>query len=411
MGNTAEVAKVEIPPVGLRVEPDLVDPCGEFVQIVFSLAAADDLTEARNQKVHRPDGASLLVLLHVKRFDLSRIVGNKEWASHHLLGEILLMLALQIRAPEGRILEGSLSFLQRLDRLGVAHPGEVRLHNLVETLEEAVEYPLVKEGHILRRLLEDGSENELDEALGKLHVALQITEGNLRLDHPELREMSGGVAVLRPEGGTKGVDPFQGGRVDLRVELTTDGEIGGATEKLLPPVTVGSLGHGGDPKEFSRPLGIACGDDRGVDVDEPALLEKPVDPVAQTVSHPGYGTEGVGSRSQVGYLTEILEAVPLFLHRVIRGSRTDELETGAGELDSLILPGRVDELSLNGDARPRGDRVEVVLDILFTLIDYDLEIGETGAVVKFEKADVLAVPFGPDPSMGSNRGARRNRAK
>lgn len=46
----------------------------------------------------------------------------------------------------------------------------------------------------------------LDETFRIVHVALKITKGHLRLDHPEFGEVTRCVRLLRAKGGTKGVD-------------------------------------------------------------------------------------------------------------------------------------------------------------------------------------------------------------
>jgi len=49
------------------------------------------------------------------------------------------------------------------------------------------------------------------------HVVLQVGERDLGLDHPELRQVPAGVAVLRPERGAEGVHAGQGARVVLHL--------------------------------------------------------------------------------------------------------------------------------------------------------------------------------------------------
>ena len=58
----------------------------------------------------------------------------------------------------------------------------------------------------LHAVLQQPLAAEADVVLGALHVVRQVAEGHLGLDHPELGQVARGVAVLRAEGGAKGVD-------------------------------------------------------------------------------------------------------------------------------------------------------------------------------------------------------------
>ena len=91
---------------------------------LFALAAADDLADSRRQHVHRGDGLAVVVAAHVERLDLLRIIRDDHRLPEELLGEVALVLALQIDAPVGGELEVLARFLQQLDRFGVRDPLE-----------------------------------------------------------------------------------------------------------------------------------------------------------------------------------------------------------------------------------------------------------------------------------------------
>ena len=79
---------------------------------------------------------------------------------------------------------------------------------------------------------EDGFEHSLLE----IHVVGEIRKGDLWLHHPEFRRMAGGIGVLRPEGGAKGVDLAKGKGHALPLQLAGDGQIGRLPEEILPEV-------------------------------------------------------------------------------------------------------------------------------------------------------------------------------
>ena len=60
-----------------------------------------------------------------------------------------------------------------------------------------------------------------------VHVVLEISEGHLRLDHPELRQVSCRLAVLGAEGRAESVYVTQCTRVSLSGELVQRGRRGG----------------------------------------------------------------------------------------------------------------------------------------------------------------------------------------
>ena len=73
--------------------------CFKRLQIILSLAAADNLSDARHQTVHSRHGLSVLVQLHIEGLDLLGIIRHKDRTLENLLGQIALVLRLQIASP------------------------------------------------------------------------------------------------------------------------------------------------------------------------------------------------------------------------------------------------------------------------------------------------------------------------
>ena len=57
MLDGAVLAQFQIPPVVLGIEAELFHACGEYIQTLFTLAAAAKLADGRNQKVGGANGA------------------------------------------------------------------------------------------------------------------------------------------------------------------------------------------------------------------------------------------------------------------------------------------------------------------------------------------------------------------
>ena len=62
------------------------------------------------------------------------------------------------------------------------------------------------------------ADDAFQERLGQGHVVVQVEEGHLGLDHPELGEVARGVRVLGAERGAEGVDLAQGAGEDLALQ-------------------------------------------------------------------------------------------------------------------------------------------------------------------------------------------------
>jgi hypothetical protein len=172
----------------------------------------------------------------------------------------------------------------------------------------------------------------------------------------ELGEVPARVGVLRAEGGTEGVHVLQSHGEVFSLELTGHRQVGLLGEEVLGVVHLAGGGRGaGTPRALADPrriahvqggdlehlagaFGIAAREDRGVHVDEAALLEEAVNGEAHGAAHPRHRADGVRPRPQVRDLPEELEAVPLPLEGVVvLGAFPDDFQIGALNLYALIL--------------------------------------------------------------------------
>ena len=116
------------------------------------------------------------------------------------------MLRLKIDAPFDRIVKLFARFQKQLDGLRVRHAPEIGRGDVLKTLDEPLVDKLVEEFQLFRSVFEDIANDIFEHGLRQLHIILKIRKSDLRFDHPELRCMSLGVGVLRPESRTKGID-------------------------------------------------------------------------------------------------------------------------------------------------------------------------------------------------------------
>ena len=227
--------------------------------------------------------------------------------------------------------------VEHVDRLGVRNAEELAVENVPDRFQNGFVDAVVEELHVFRAFFQHVAEDAFQQALGQFHVAPEIAEGHLGLDHPELGQVARRVAVLGAEGGAERVGLAQPAGEDLGFELPADGQIRRAVEEIEreidPPSPPSALPcvqpsrlladacllrhvvqvERGHLEHRPGPFAIAGGDDRRVDVEEAALLEELVDRVAHAVPHAGHGAEGVRARPQVGDRAEELERVALLL--------------------------------------------------------------------------------------------------
>ena len=120
--------------------------------------------------------------------------------------------------------------------------------------------------------------------------------------------MPGGVRVLGAEGGAEGVDVRKRAGEGLALQLPAHGQVGRLAEKIRLGLLVDVPLERGDAEHLARAFAIAGGDDRGVHIDEIALLEELVDGVGQPAARAEHRAEQVRARTQVRDGAQELEA-------------------------------------------------------------------------------------------------------
>ena len=88
---------------------------------------------------------AVVVLAHIEGLDLLGVVGDEHRALVHLLGEVALVLGLQVAAPVDLEVKLVVVLLQDLHRLGVGHPGEVGGGHMLQPLLQALVHKGVEE--------------------------------------------------------------------------------------------------------------------------------------------------------------------------------------------------------------------------------------------------------------------------
>ena len=178
---------------------DLVEPGVEHVEPLFALRAADQFANAGSEHVHRGHRLAVVVDAHVERLDLLGIVHHHDRPSDQGLGQVALVLGLEVDAPFHRKLELVALGDRGLEchyRVAVFHALEGRLDERLEPFDAILVDMLSEERHVVAALIEHGAEEILEEVFRQVGVVFQVGEGDFGLDHPELGEVAGGVRIL-----------------------------------------------------------------------------------------------------------------------------------------------------------------------------------------------------------------------
>ena len=411
MLGAAVDAEVTIPPVVLLTETEFCHTLIQHIEPFLSLTAADELTDAGDEEVHRGDGLAVVIHTHIESLDILRIVGQEDGALEVLFGQISLVLGLQVAPPVHGILEFLTAFLQNLDRVGVLDLFEFQLEHLVEPIQKVLIHKLIQELDVLRATLQGVAHAEFQKVLDERHIVLEVGKGDLGLDHPELGGVTAGIAVLGAEGGTEGIDVAERHAEGLDVQLSADGEICLLTEKVLgvvdlPIVEEGRSRHieGGDLEHLACALAVTCRHDGGMYVDKVMIRKVAVDRLRENAPHAEDRVKGIRAGTEIRLLTEKLQGRRFLLYREIGGRGALDEDGGREELEGLLCLGGQDELALDADGGADVLMHDLVEILEIFLLDDDLELIKAGAIRKLDK---LIVTNGLDPAAHRDLGAVR----
>ena len=181
---------------------------------------------------------------------------------------------------------------------------EFRIQHMVQTVQKSLVHEGVEEIHLLGSILQHILNDIFQHGLRKIHVVVQIRESTLRLNHPELRRVTGGIGILRAEGRPEGIDIAEGLGICLAVELSAYRQVRLLAEEILAVIYIALLVQRrilgiqcSHTEHLARALAVASGDQRRVHIDEASLLEEFMDGVCAQGTHAEHCLESIGPRS------------------------------------------------------------------------------------------------------------------
>mmetsp|Transcript_15973 Transcript_15973/g.28668 ORF Transcript_15973/g.28668 Transcript_15973/m.28668 type:complete len:225 (-) Transcript_15973:1146-1820(-) len=223
MWHTAVPPEIQVRLIGLEFHPDGLDLAFQGLEVVLALGSANQLADLGNEHVHGSDGFSVGVQLHVEGLDILGVIVDDGGHLEDLLGEVPLVLGLEVDSPFDLVLEFGLSLLdgclKAFDGLSVAAADEGVRGDLFQSGDAGRVDHLLDEIEVGAAGGEEVFAAVADVVFGALHIVLKVAEGDFGLDHPELGQVTRRVAVLGAESGPEGVDAGERAGVVLALEL------------------------------------------------------------------------------------------------------------------------------------------------------------------------------------------------
>ena len=222
------------------------------------------------------------------------------------------------------------------------------------------------------------------------------------------------VAVLGAEGGAESVNLAQCRGTQLALQLTADGEGCLLAEEVLAVVDTAILQAGrvlhiesGDLEHLAGSLAVRGGNQRGVEVEETALVEESVDGVSHVMADTADSTEGVGTGTQVSNLAEELHRVSLLLQGIAVGvGLAIEFDIPGLDLHTLSGALRLHQLSFHADTGTRSDTAQQTF-VEIGQIHHHLYVVYGRTVVQGNKSHILVTALGAHPALYNDIGANQ----
>ena len=248
-----------------------------------------------------------------------------------------------------------------------------------------------------------------DEILCQLHIVVDVVERNLRLNHPELRQVARSVGILSAERRSERIDCAESRCSKLALKLSGNGKAGRLSEEILRIVHL-ALFVLRDVVEVKRchlkhragTLAVARCDERRIEIEETTVVEEFVDCISQRVAYAEHRAESVCARTQMSLLAQEFESVSFFLQRIsLRIGSAVDFKRFRLHLGSLTLALRLHEFAFYVDARTRCDGFQILVRE-FLHIEDNLKVLYCRAVVESHKLHMLVAAARAHPAFHTN---------
>ena len=325
-----------------------------------------------------------------------------------LLYQEALVLGRQIHAPVNRELEFTPvghGLFQNLDTFRIRETNERVLQHTLQASDQLLIKHIIQELHVVHAILQRPTYAIFDELLGQLHIIRNIVERDLRLNHPELRQMTRRIGILGTERRTERIDLSQGRRRQLALQLSGNRQAGLLPEEIIViqnrtllillqiiQVQRRHLEH------LSGTLAIGSRNDWCMEIEETPIVEELMYRVRHVMTDTEHGAKGIRTGTQMSDLAQELHRMPFLLQRIHRGiGRTIHLNLGGLNLHALPFSLRTRQDSVYAHARARGNRLQELIAKLIHVYD-NLYVMNGRSIVQRDKTYLLAATTRTHPS-------------
>ena len=238
------------------------------------------------------------------------------------------MFRLKITAPVDRILKLVIVRSKQLNGFRIGHMAEIGGHNMIQPLQKTLVNKLVEKRHFFGSVFKDIGDDILNHVLCQAHIIRKIGKGDFRLDHPELCRMAGCIGVFGAEGRTEGVDVAECHGVGFAVQLAGNGQVGGLVKEVLAVINFAVLCQGrichiqrGNLEHFAGTLTVGAGNQRRMNIDKAAFLEKLMNGESSQRTNAENSLERVGARTKMRQGAKVFQCMTFGLNREVRRGR------------------------------------------------------------------------------------------
>ena len=172
MAGGSIFSKVCVEAVFFNFHSQFLHTSQQLVVVIFSLAAADNLPDSRNQTIHCCYCLVILIHLHIKGLNLFWIICNKYRSFIDFLCKISLMLCLKICSPGNLIFKIVIVLFQNLNSLCVSNSCKLRIYYIMKAIKKALVYKGIKEIHFLRGIFQDIINDIFQHILCQFHIII-----------------------------------------------------------------------------------------------------------------------------------------------------------------------------------------------------------------------------------------------
>ena len=259
----------------------------------------------------------------------------------------------------------------------------------MQTLDQTFVHILVEELQIILAVVKSPANAILDEVLFYIHQIVFVDKGNLRLNHPELSQVSRRVAVLGAERRTEGVNLTQRHSAQLALQLSAYGECRLPAKEVvgviyLPVIVLLEVVQvlGGYLEHLSGALAVRGGDERRVEIEVSVLVEVGVDSHGHVVTDAEHSAKRVRTRAQVRNGAQVFHTQTFLLQRIFLGvGSAEHLKLRQLYLHRLSGTLAGNQQSCGTDACTGSYRFELLLAEL-AQVGYNLNVLDGRAVIE-----------------------------